>query len=278
LLPLFLLPRCSPVTIINTLTPRDSFEVTAGIPYGQGARQHLDVYRPKAAAPRAPVVVFFYGGEWRDGSKDLYLFVGEALAAKGFVVVVPDYRLFPDVRYPDFLEDNAAAVRWTVDHISDYGGDPARVSLMGHSAGAYNAAMLALDPRWLGEVALDPRRDIRHVVCLAGPYDFLPLTDPIVNSIFGSPNQWADTQPVNHVDGRAPPMLLATGLSDSVVRPENTRELAARIRDRGGAVETVFYADVSHAELLGAFSVPLRFLAPSLRDTVAFLNGTSAAN
>lgn len=270
LLPVFLAYGCSAVDVVNALTPRDSFTLIADIPYGAGPRRRLDVYLPRISRPDSPVVIFIYGGEWEAGSKEQYLFVGEALAARGFIVVIPDYRLYPEVRYPAFLEDNAAAVRWAVEHIADFGGDPADIHLLGHSAGAYNAAMLALDPRWLATMGLDPRRDIRDVVCLAGPYDFLPLDDPEINSIFGPPKGWPATQPINHVDGHSPPMLLATGSDDTVVRPENSAKLAARLRAKGAAVREIVYPDVSHAELLGAFSVPLRFLAPSLHDTVAF--------
>lgn len=270
LLPLFLACGCSAVDVVNALTPRDSFRLVADIPYGIGPRRRLDLYLPRALVEGAPVVVFFYGGEWQDGSKAQYLFVGEALAARGFIVVIPDYRLYPEVRYPAFLEDNAAALRWVVDHVADFGGDPKDVHLLGHSAGAYDAAMLALDRRWLAAVHLDPRRDIRDVVCLAGPYDFLPIDDPVIEAIFGPPDGWPETQPINHVEGTSPPMLLATGDDDTVVRPENTRKLAARLRAKGAPVREIFYSDISHAELLGAFSVPLRFLAPSLRDTVEF--------
>lgn len=118
-------------------------------------------------------MVLFYGGEWEDGSKDLYLFVGETLAARGFIVAIPDYRIYPEVRYPDFLEDNAAAIHWVIDHIGQFGGNQRDLHLLGHSAGVYNAAMLALDRPWLGAMWLNPRREIQDVVCLAGPYDFM---------------------------------------------------------------------------------------------------------
>lgn len=173
LLPLFLTHGCSAVGVVNALTPRDNFTLVANIPYRVGPRRRLDLYLPRTLHPSAPVVVLFYGGEWEDGSKDLYLFVGETLAARGFIVAIPDYRIYPEVRYPDFLEDNAAAIHWVIDHIGQFGGNQRDLHLLGHSAGVYNAAMLALDRPWLGAMGLNPRREIRDVVCLAGPYDFM---------------------------------------------------------------------------------------------------------
>ncbi len=187
-----ILGGCSPAGLVNTLAPRDDFRLVADLAYGDNPRQKLDLYLPLKGDGPKPVVLFFYGGNWDSGSKADYLFLGEALASRGFVVAIADYRIYPEVKYPDFLEDGAAAARWTLAHIAQYGGDPARVSLMGHSAGAYNAMMLALDPEWLGP----ERARIRSVVGLAGPYDFLPLTDPTLQIIFGTANDLTRTQPI----------------------------------------------------------------------------------
>jgi hypothetical protein len=134
---------CSPLLVFNAVMPKDGGVRVAArdIPYGADHRQQLDVYVPSGptAGPR-PIIVFFYGGSWNSGVKNGYGFVGRALAARGFVVAIPDYRLVPQVRFPAFLEDGAAAVRWMRGHAAQYGGDPDRVVLAGHSAGAYNAA------------------------------------------------------------------------------------------------------------------------------------------
>ena len=208
---LLLLPAilggCSSAGLVNALAPRDDFRLVADLSYGDNPRQKLDLYLPLAGTAPKPVVLFFYGGNWDSGSKGDYLFLGEALAARGFLVAIADYRIYPEVRYPDFLADCAAVTRWTLAHIATYGGDPARVSLMGHSAGAYNAMMLALDPEWLGPA----RARIKSVVGLAGPYDFLPLTDATLKIIFGTAKDLTQTQPIEYADGTAPPALLVTG-------------------------------------------------------------------
>ncbi len=268
-----LLAGCSSADLVNSLTPRDDFRLVANVPYGENARQKLDLYIPVAGSGPRPVVVFFYGGNWQEGSKEIYLFVGEALASRGFVVVIADYRLYPEVRYPAFLADAAAATRWTLSHIAEYGGDPARVSLMGHSAGAYNAMMLALDPVWLG----DDRARIKSVVGLAGPYDFLPLTDPALQIVFSTESDLARTQPITYVDGTAPPVLLATGRLDTVVSPGNVDRLAARIREKGGTVETEYYALLGHITLIGSFARPLRFVTPVLDDVARFLEARAGS-
>jgi acetyl esterase/lipase len=269
-----LLAGCSSADLVNALAPRDDFRLVADLAYGADARQKLDLYLPLAAKKdKKPVVVFFYGGNWDSGKKGDYLFLGQALAARGFVVVLPDYRIYPEVRYPGFVEDGARVVRWTLAHIAAYGGDPARVNLMGHSAGAYIAMMLALDPAWLGR----SRARIRSVVGLAGPYDFLPLTDPVLKIIFGTARNLALTQPITYADGTAPPMLLATGRLDTVVSPGNTRRLAARIRAHGGRAETEYYTLLGHITLIGSFAAPLRLILPVIDDVTRFLSAPAPA-
>ena len=259
---------CSPVQILNGLAP--SRLVADGVAYGGNPRQKLDVYAPSGTAGPYPVVVFLYGGGWNSGDRAMYRFVGGALADHGLVTVIPDYRVFPEVRFPSFLEDNAAALRWTRDHIDTYGGAPGPFFLMGHSAGAYNAAMLALDPAWLGAVGMD-RAGLRATIGLAGPYDFLPLHSDELRTIFGPPAQLRRTQPINFVDGKASPMLLVAGDNDTTVDPANSTRLAARIRQAGGAVEERFYPGIQHEELVGSIGMPLRFLAPTLRDCLSFM-------
>jgi acetyl esterase/lipase len=266
---------CSGVGVLNALAPRAGIEVTHDIAYAPGDRHSLDVYRPVRTAG-APVVVFIYGGGWDEGRKADYAFVGRALAARGYLAVIPDYRLYPEVRFPAFLQDNAQAVRWAYDHAGDYGGDRSKLVLMGHSAGAYNAMMLTLDPRWLDAVGLSPTRDVRATVGLAGPYDFLPLTSEELKTIFGPPDQLAATQPINYVTGRAPPLFLGVDSGDKVVWPKNTYNLAAKVRAAGGQVEVKTYNHLSHALLVAALAPPVNVAAPVMRDVSAFIKGHTA--
>ena len=190
----------------------------------------------------APLAVFFYGGSWQSGSRELYRFVGASLAAQGVVTVIPDYRVHPQARYPDFLEDAARAVRFARDNAERWNGNPRHLILMGHSAGAYNAAMLTYDKRWLNAVGLDPVTDVKGFVGLAGPYDFLPVVDPVLQTIFGGANR-IDTQPIRYVSNGAPPALLVAPHKDRVVSPNNTKRLAAHIRGHRGKVRDVYEVD-----------------------------------
>lgn len=263
-----LLSGCSADAILNTLAPQRL--VADGIAYGPEPRQRLDVYAPTGARG-APVLVFLYGGGWTDGERALYRFLGGTFAARGFVTVVPDYRLYPAVRYPAFLQDCALAVAWTLANAPAHGGAAGPVWLMGHSAGAYNAAMLALDPEWLGACGSQPRRDLRGCVGLAGPYDFLPLHSPTLEALFAPAGDLARTQPIAYVDGANPPMLLLAGTADRTVLPQNTERLAARIEAAGGPVQHRLYSGIGHVELVASIAGPLRGLAPTLRDCLAFM-------
>ena len=264
---------CSPAGLVNLLVPDDGYSVTKNQSYGPAARQTLDIYRPTMTKEPAPVVVFFYGGNWQSGSKEDYLFVAQALASRGFVVVVPDYRLYPEVRYPSFLEDGAAAVSWSLANLAALGGDPNRVFLMGHSAGAYIAAMLAFDDRWLGA----RRAQVGAMVGLAGPYDFLPVVDPALKIIFATEPDLTRTQPITFVDGSEPPLLVISGEGDGTVRVGNSQRLAAKIRATGGIAEERYYPGVSHLALVGSLAAPLCFLAPTLEDITAFLTAPRAS-
>ena len=241
------------------------------IPYGDGPRRMLDVYTPKTVAPGTPVVVFVYGGSWDSGDKGFYRFAGATLASQGVVAVVPDYRIYPEVNWPGFVQDAALATAWARAHAADYGADPERLVLMGHSAGAYNAAELAYDRRWLAAVGMDPARDVRAFVGISGPYDFLPLKSERLKTIFGPLEGRPDTQPINHVDGRGPPGLFVTGGADTTVDPGNSTRMAARIVAAGGQAETRTYPGVGHAGTIKAFLPLWRRSAPVLADAMAFI-------
>lgn len=263
-----LLGGCSPIDLLNATSPVAETRVATDIPYAAGDRRRLDVYRPAAAeTARAPVVVFFYGGRWSGGERGDYAFVGAALAEQGIVVVIPDYRVYPQVRFPAFVQDGARAVRWTREQISRYGGDPERIHVMGHSAGAHIAALLNLDPDYLGNDA-----PLAGMIGLAGPYDFLPLEADDLRDMFGPPARFPASQPIEYARGDAPPMLLLHGLDDDTVWPSNSRNLAAAIERRGGRVETRFYDDIGHAEIVGALSGLADFLAPVRAQVVAFIH------
>jgi acetyl esterase/lipase len=265
------LAACSPLAALNALSPGGGSDATTGIAFGTGPRLKLDIYRPARAAGAAPVVVFFYGGNWSSGERADYAFVGRALASRGMVVVIPDYRLYPEVKYPDFLDDAAQAVAWTAQHIGAYGGDPARLFVMGHSAGAYNAAMMALDASRLRRRGMDPAR-LAGWIGLAGPYDFIPIDNPTAKLVFPYPATPAASQPVNHLGGAAVPALLIAARKDSLVNPQrNTGGMAAALRARGVPVTEIYHDGVSHTTLVGSLAAPLRLLAPTLDEVEKFV-------
>lgn len=261
---------CSPSGLLNATVPSSGVSITHDVAYAEGPRHTLDIYRPNASAGPLPLIVFLYGGSWRMGSKATYPFVALPLAARGAVVVVPDYRLYPEVMFPDFLRDNAAAVAWAASHAGSLGADPHSVFVVGHSAGAYNAAMLALDPRWLAGAGYDRAR-LAGVAALAGPYDFLPMTDPDIIPVFAPVDDGPASQPVSYVDGRNPPLLLLAGDADTIVQPRNTTSLTARVRSAGGLVESKLYPGTGHIGIITAFAPLFSGRAPVLDDVWQFI-------
>jgi acetyl esterase/lipase len=271
LLPALALVACSPAVVLNLVTSSHGANTHKDIAYGQGPRHKLDVYSPRGAQ-NAHVAVLFYGGSWQSGDKQTYRFVASALATRGIVTIVPDYRLYPEVHYQGFLSDGAKAVRWAKDHAREYGGDPSKLFLIGHSAGAYIAAMLALDDEWLGKEGLSAERDLKGFVGISGPYDFLPSNDKKIVAIFSTAKTQALSQPVSFADGRHPPVLLLHGTGDGIVFPKNSTELAEKLQRSGTAVELKLYPGVGHLGIIGAMGFPLRFVAPTLEDTVGFIS------
>lgn len=272
---------CSPVRALNALVPSDSYELTT-VAYGEGERRQLDVYTPRANAERVrpangwPIIVFFYGGSWNRGEREEYRFVGEALAARGLITVIPDYRLYPEVRYPEFLKDNAAAVAWALREAARLGADPKRVFVMGHSAGGYNAAMMALDSRWLTAAGIKPTQ-LAGWIGLAGAYDFLPIENPEVKPVFFHPNSPPESQPIRYVSRASPPAFLGAAPEDDLINPErNTKQMASKLQSLGVPVTLQLYPRTNHITLIGAFAAPLRFLAPVLDDVAEFVKTTPA--
>jgi len=263
---------CKPFQALSLVARATGIAETADIPYAAGARHGLDVYSPGQAG--AAVVVFFYGGGWATGDKATYRFVGASLAERGVVVVIPDYRLHPAVRFPAFEQDAAAAVAWARANAARFGGDPRRLFLMGHSAGAQIATLLALDPQYLQAEGLS-QHDICGVIGLAGVYDVLPPTRQM-RAIFGRRTTWARWQPVNHVSPEAPPMLLLAGLEDGTVDPGNTLRLAERLRAGGGLARSQLYPGISHTAILASIADSMTFLAPTADATLDFIRRNGA--
>jgi acetyl esterase/lipase len=270
------LASCSPPDLLsglNKFVPGDAgaHRVAEGVAFAPDRGLKLDVWAPRATDHKLPVVIFLYGGGWVAGSRGGYSFAGSGYAGQGFVTVVPDYRLVPTVRFPAFVDDGALAVKWTRDNIARYGGDPDRIALAGHSAGSYNAAMLALDPHFLRDAGV-PAGTIKAAALLSGPYDFYPFTEMRGRDALGNWPRPAETQPINFVTRTAPPMLLATGSADDIVKPRNSEALAAKLRANGVPVELKIYPGKSHVDLAKSLSRPFRGTTPALADSAAFLH------
>lgn len=262
---------CTPLQTLNALSPGSGLRSGQSIAYGTHARHKLDVYTPDKLSGTAPVVVFFFGGNWTGGERENYAFVGRALASRGYVVVIPDYRLYPEVRYPDFLDDSAQAVAWTAREIARYGGDAERLYVMGHSAGAYNAAMVALDPQYLARQGMK-NTTLRGWIGLAGPYDFIPIENPTTRPVFHFPNTPPASQPINHASAGTAPALLIAANQDKLVNPvRNTGGLAAKLRAQGVPVQEQYYDGVNHITLVASIAAPLRLLAPTLDAVEKFI-------
>jgi acetyl esterase/lipase len=245
--------------------------VAEGVPFGSHG-QSLDIWAPSdtGSAP-LPVVIFWYGGGWAKGDRASYAFAGRALAREGFLVVIPDYRKVPDIRFPAFLDDGAEAVAWVEGNIAQYRGDPSRLAFMGHSAGAYQAIMLALDAKRLTAAGADPA-NVKAAVGLSGPYDFYPFTS---ERSIDAMSQWPrpeETQPITFARADAPPLLLVTSDGDETVRPKNANNLATKLRGMEAYADVINYGPLSHEEVVMALSVPFRAKGPVLEDSVRFLH------
>lgn len=276
-----LLTACSAVDVLNATVPSDTYRSSADLAYGNHPRQKVDVYLPSQpltdkalAAGGTPMVVFFYGGSWSSGDRADYRFVGEALATQGIAVVVADYRLSPEVRYPVFLQDSALAMRWAFDNAQKYGANPNRIFAMGHSAGAYNAAMLALDKRWLTGAGLSPAK-LAGWIGLAGPYDFLPIGDRKTQVAFEWPGTPPDSQALFHASSAtatSAPALLLAPTNDSLVNTQrSTVGMAQRLKSSGVQVESELYDTVSHITIVATMASVLRSRAPVLERVAGFV-------
>jgi acetyl esterase/lipase len=268
-----LLAACSPVSVLNLAVPKTGYHVVRDLAYGTDPRQKLDLYVPDAPPPEMPVILFFYGGSWEGGTKDLYLALGQAFASKGIMVAVADYRVYPQVRYPAFIEDGARAVTFIQATAANYGGDQARLFLAGHSAGAYNAMMLVADKSYLQKAGADVSQ-VCGVIGIAGPYNFLPLTDKTLITIFGGARQ-RETQPITYIDGKRPPMLLAAGTDDTTVSPRNSSDLAEKLKSFRSPVRLVTYPGIGHIGIILSLAPGFRGRTSLRSDVIQFVESTA---
>ena len=265
---------CSPIKVLNSLVPENGYELVSGVEYGTNARQKLDIYLPKAAEKSTAlkkVIIFYYGGNWDSGERADYKFAAEALVSHGYIVVVPDYRVYPEVVFPALMADPVSAAKWVKTNIKKYNGDTNKVFLAGHSAGAHMAATMAINPEYLAEVSLKPN-DFAGVIGLAGPYDFLPLKSERLKIIFGLEAQQWKSQPINFVDGKNPPLFLAVGMKDSTVWPRNTFNLAKKIKEKNGLVEVQEFASYGHVDMVSKLAKPLRGNGELLKSVITFID------
>ncbi|OYU36376.1 alpha/beta hydrolase [Novosphingobium sp. PASSN1] len=256
-----------------------AIRVVAAVRYGSDPAQKLEMIVPADSAARKgplPIVVFIHGGGWRSGDPHDYRFIARALAPEGYAVVLAGYRLYPKARYPGMLEDGAAALRWVANNAAAYGGDPQRIVLMGHSAGAYNAVMLGLDQRWLAARGLSANA-LRGVVGLAGPYDFYPFDSAATKLSFGKAPNPEETQPVAHARAGGPPLLLVHGTADTRVRPRNSVGLARTMTRAGAPTQAVLLDGVTHEGLIMMFARPFSRDPRAIDAVLPFLAKVTAS-
>ena len=227
----------------------------------------LDVFRPHGGTGTAPTVVFFYGGAWKRGSRGQYRFVGHRLAEHGVLAIVADYRTWPRAGFPAFMDDAADAVAWADAHASEYGGDPRRLFIAGHSAGAQIAALLGTDAHYLAMRGIKAAR-LAGVIGLSGPYDF--VVGRKYAPIFGPPRQWPQAQAVNFVDGGEPPFLLVHGDADRTVDVRDSIELAALLRDARIPVTLLLLPGANHMAPMSGLYAPRRspMVLPAMLDFI----------
>ena len=266
-----ILAATSPLNALDWLVPREGYEVARGLAFGPESRQALDLYWPAAMSGPFPVVVFFYGGSWRWGSREQYRFVGEAMARRGIMAAIADYRLHPTVQFPAFVEDGAAAVTWVQRHAAAYGGDPKAVFVMGHSAGAHTGALLMLDRHYLADQG-STADSVAGFIGISGPY-IVDLTQyDSVRTAFEAWPEPAETIPLSFVRPGAPPMLLFHGLKDTLVYPLNTTRFAAALREAGSPVSVDLVPGLGHYRVMAALATPFRRLAPVADHVAAFVH------
>ncbi len=248
------------------------------VAYGADPAQRLDVYGPAPGGALRPVVLFVHGGRWQTGDKTQYRFIARTLIDAGAIAVLPNYRLYPGVRMQSAMQDVGAAVAYVQAHARQWGGDAGRVVVMGHSAGAQLTALAALDASWFQAAGARP---VQGLVGLAGPYDFLPLTDDDLRDYFGPPAHYPSSQPINFVSPKAPPAFLVQGTADDSVKPHNTANLSRALKAAGVPVETYLVPGEGHFDILKRFVAPWRGrdeVVAALRRFIAGLPSATRAD
>jgi acetyl esterase/lipase len=255
--------------MLNLTVPGSTYRLHRDLAHGQGRRQRFDLYLPKNGSAPAPVLLFFYGGAFRAGRKSEYRIVGEAFASKGIIVAVADYRIYPEGRFPDFLNDGAAALAAVHARVAEFGGDPSRIFLAGHSAGAYISVMLAANPAYLRAANADPSW-IRGVIAMAGRYHEIPLGDATGVEIFGGPER-TETRPASFIDGKRPPVLLLAGAEESSEVLVSHSKLASHLNDHGNEVQEIIYPGIGHMGIMLALAPGFRHRARLREDIARFV-------
>lgn len=262
---------CSPLGMVNAISPDEGATLVGSFGYGENDRQRLDLYRPsELTSTPLPTVLFVYGGSWKGGNRADYAFAGKALARAGFLVAVADYRVYPEVRFPDFVTDTAKAAAWLHENAGNHGGRADGIHLVGHSAGAHLVAMVALDETYLRAEGAD-RSILGRWVGLAGPYAFHPFDFDSVKDAFEGLQDEDQARPIVYAGPGAPPALLLHGASDTTVVPEHSVRLAETLNKAGVKASAHLYPDVTHGPIVAALSEPLDFLAPTLEHTTHYL-------
>ncbi len=258
------------------------------VAYGDRPRQALDIYWPPdpggafRRGEQLPVLLFVYGGSWSRGDKALYSLVGARFTALGFVVVVINYRLHPEVTFPAFVEDAAAAIAWTRRHIDAYHGDPDRIFVAGHSAGGHILSLVALDDRYLAAHGL-PRSVVKGLIAVSAPTDLETMLRQLqarrgpkaargLQAIMGGAEMLPQADPVRFAHSDAPPILLLHGVDDETVPIAVARNFASALEAAGAPVELREYDRADHASILldGVREEPGR-AASLLADGAAFM-------
>jgi acetyl esterase/lipase len=265
-----------PLAALNGSLSMRRIKLTADIQYGEHHQAFVDLYAPDTMNTSTPVVIFFYGGRWQQGCRQDYKFVAQALASHGVCCLVPDYRRFPEVQFPGFVQDAASALLWAAQNIEAFGGSPDNLMIMGHSAGAHISSMLALNPDY--RQAFDQAGyTLKGFIGISGPYDFLPIRDLDILEVFGDKAKSMESQPVHYASSQAPPTLLLTSKLDIVVRQRNAHRLAKALTDFGVSAETKVYPNLTHAGTVLALAGPLRWRAPVLDHVLTFIRHHAGA-
>lgn len=262
-------------TQLNSTINKDGYTQIADIEFNQQHELKLDIYQPVQALEGAPVVVFFYGGSWNGGKREWYEFVGAALAQQGVLTLIPDYRVYPEVTFPDFMYDAASAIAWAEAHAVEYGGDSKNLFISGHSAGAQIAALLGADDAYLESAGYD-HNNLSGIMGLSGPYDFSPITADEIKKVFPGEKKEHDAQAINFASNDDPPMLLLHGRDDSTVWESNSINMANALQNAGGKAKTRLYATISHSELLLSLAENRQDQTPAIQDMLNFISEQTA--